>query len=102
MANMSLNPQGHGVPAYTNPTTALAARARIQIENPMKRGVIPPHVRKAGSVISATSSSSSSTNSSAREGTVISDGAFTDYVRWFSTHKSNAFISPLLTTNFFP
>jgi hypothetical protein len=78
MAGMSLSP----VPNTTvlNDPVA-AALARIQLENAGKRGVIPPHVRKAGSVISASSGSSSSTNSSAREGTVISDGAFTDYVR---------------------
>jgi hypothetical protein len=94
MVNMSLNPHGHGVPAFTNPTTALAARARIQIVNPIKRGVIPPCVRTAGSLVSATSGSSSSTN--------ISDGSFTDYVRWFSTHNSHAFSHPSLTINFFP
>lgn len=55
-----------------------AALSRMQMDS--KRGVIPPHVRKAGSVVSAASGSSSSTNSSAREGTVISDGAFTDYL----------------------
>lgn len=72
MANMSLNSSANG-------SEMTAARlAQLQMEG--KRGVIPPHVRKAGSVISAGSSSSSSTNSSAREGTVVSDGAFTDYV----------------------
>ncbi|KAG8761447.1 hypothetical protein FRC14_003860 [Serendipita sp. 396] len=76
LANMSLGGPS-GIP-LTGP--ASAALARIQMENAGKRGVIPPHVRKAGSVISATSSSSSSTNSSAREGTVVSDGAFTDYL----------------------
>jgi len=88
MANMSLNRQGTDIPPYipashnaTVVVAAAAAHARTQTGSPMKRGVIPPHVHKAGSVISATSSSSSSTNSSAQEGTVVSDGAFTDYVR---------------------
>jgi hypothetical protein len=82
MASMSLNQQTSGVsPTYVpGSNTASAITAQAGIENPMKRGVIPLHVRKAASV---TSSSSSSTNSSAREGTVISDGAFTDYVRLF-------------------
>ncbi|KAG8825717.1 hypothetical protein FRC17_008561, partial [Serendipita sp. 399] len=70
LANMSLG--GPNGVSLAGP--ASATLARIQMENGTKRGVIPPHVRKAGSVISATSSSSSSTNSSAREGTVVSDG----------------------------
>lgn len=71
-----------------------AALARIQPES--KRGVIPPHIRKAGSVVSAASGSSSSTNSSAREGTVISDGAFTDYVRAYLFFDSRSNEYPFL------
>jgi len=80
MASMSLNQHMlEGSTSVPGNNTASAIAPRAGIENPMKRGVIPPHVRKAASV---TSSSSSSTNSSAREGTVVSDGAFTDYVRF--------------------
>lgn len=89
LASLSLNSAGlsYNTP---NPSAAAAARARMQPPSePFKRGVIPPHVRKAGSVVSGTSSSSSSTNSSAREGTVISDGAFTDYVREFISSPSH-------------
>ncbi|PVF94781.1 hypothetical protein CPB86DRAFT_867701 [Serendipita vermifera] len=52
---------------------------KIPMDAASKRGVIPPHVKGPGSIISAHSSSSSSTNSSAREGTVVSD-SFTDYL----------------------